>query len=102
MKNRKVFEEIISFLQCVAYFCTAKNGLVMVRLYQFLFILGFIGMTSSAVAQHEAHATEAVAHDQVLVEHSAYAEANAHTPTDTLTHAAQDTAHVKEEFKIAP
>jgi F-type H+-transporting ATPase subunit a len=100
MKNRKVFEKIISFLHCVAYFCTAKNGYVMVRLYQFLFIIGFIGMTSTAVAQHESHATESVAHDQVSVEHSAHSEVNAHTSSDTLTHAAQDTAHVKEEFKI--
>ena len=82
MKNRKVFEEIISFLQCVAYFCTAKNGLVMVRLYQFLFIIGFIGMTSFAFAQHEGHAIESVAQ------------------TDTLAHAAKDSTLAKEEFKI--
>ena len=100
MKNRKVFEKIISFLQCVAYFCTAKNGLVMVRLYQFLFIIGFIGMTSVAAAQHEGHASESVAHDEVSVEHAAHTDTNAHTQSDTLAHAAQDSELKKEEFKI--
>ena len=100
MKNRKVFEKIISFLQCVAYFCTAKNGYVMVRLYQFLFIIVFIGMTSVAVAQHESHASESVAHDQAAVEQPVHTETATHAHADTSTHAAQDTAHAKEEFKI--
>ena len=100
MKNRKVFEKIISFLQCVAYFCTAKNGYVMVRLYQFLFIIVFIGMTSVASAQHEGHVSESVAPDEVSVEHAAHADSNAHAQSDTLAHASQETEHNKEEFKI--
>ncbi|MFA9221472.1 MAG: F0F1 ATP synthase subunit A, partial [Sediminibacterium sp.] len=103
MKNRKVFEKIISYVLCVAYFCTAKNGYVMVRLYQFLFILGFIGMTSVAFAQHEGHASEPVAHDQAAVEQPVHANTDAHA--DTTAHAAQSEAshgeeHAQEEFKI--
>ena len=100
MKNRKVFEKIISYVLCVAYFCTAKNGYVMVRLYQFLFILGFIGMTSVAVAQHESHASESVAHDQAAVEQPVHADTATHAHSETSTHAVQDSAHAKEEFKI--
>ena len=87
----------------VDYFCTAKNGYVMVRLYQILFIIGFLGMTSVAVSQQEGHASEPVAHDQSSAEQPAHANTDAHA--DTTTHAAHGEAahgeeHAKEEFKI--
>jgi len=72
----------------------------MVRLYQILFIVGFLGMTSFAVAQHEGHASEQVSHDQVSVEQPVHADTNAHAHADSLTHAAHDTAHAEEGFKI--
>ena len=90
-------------MRSVDYFCTAKNGYVMVRLYQFLFIIGFLGMTSVAIAQHEGHTSEPVAHDQVSVEQPVHANTDAHA--DTTVHAAHGEAahgeeHAKEEFKI--
>ena len=77
---------------CVDYFCTAKNGYVMVRLYQILFIIGFFGMTSIAVAQHEGHTAEPVAHDQTTPDQAVH--------VDTNVHAAHDSAHAEEGFKI--
>ena len=75
----------------------------MVRLYQILFIIGFLGMTSVAVSQQEGHASEPVAHDQSSAEQPAHANTDAHA--DTTTHAAHGEAahgeeHAKEEFKI--
>jgi hypothetical protein len=79
----------------------------MVRLYQILFVLGFLGMTSAAIAQHESHASETVAHDQTSVEQPVHNDTNSHAHTDTLahlahdaTHAAHDTAHSEGGFKI--
>ena len=88
---------------CVDYFCTAKNGYVMVRLYQILFVIGFLGMTTAAIAQHESHASETVAHDQVSVEQPVHADPNSHAHADTQAahaEAAHDTVHAEEEFKI--
>jgi F-type H+-transporting ATPase subunit a len=82
----------------------------MVRLYQILFIIGFLGMTTVAIAQHESHASETVAHDQASVEQPVHADPNSHAQTDTLAHAPNSDAahtegahgkeHAEEEFKI--
>ena len=57
-------------------------------------------MTSVAIAQHEGHASEPVAHDQVSVDQPVHADTNAHAHADTLAHAAHDTTHAEEGFKI--
>lgn len=72
----------------------------MVRLYQIFFIIGFLGMTSVSVAQHHGHAAEPVTHDQTTTEQSTHVDSNVHAHTDTLVHAAHDSVHVEEGFKI--
>ena len=57
-------------------------------------------MTSVAVAQHETHSAESEAHVESAHEQTVHSDTNGHSNVDSLAHAAHDTAHAEEGFKI--